>query len=372
MPTLRMTFTVLTVLGCLRPPTWTTTTKKFLYKVYSLVVFIFLQVLVLMSILDMLFNVEDQDEFSDNLYALMPEVISFCKLCSFLANHKNIMLMVRSMQRKPYSPADKDEKMIETRFDATNEKLTLLFMGMFGICGVIIWITSLIRDPKNRALAFRAWVPYDYSSPTLYAITYAHQAVSVFIASFMNVAYDTLFSGLMFCIYSQLEILGHRLRNITKDQKESAKQCAKHHNFLFELVTKVNKRFRVILCIQFLSSMMIICFILYRILKRGVGSRMVETFVYAFCMLMQIFYYCWYGNEVRLKSLEIPDFILASNWITLDQNTKKTLLMIMVRATFPMQFTSAHIVSMNLDSFMTVSIIYSTICHNIPQCYKLI
>ncbi|XP_076644824.1 uncharacterized protein LOC143354510 [Halictus rubicundus] len=354
MPTLRMTFTVLTLLGCQRPPTWTSSTKKFLYKVYSVVVFVFLQVLLLMTILDMIFNVEDQDEFSDNFYSLLPEITSYCKLCSFLTNHKSIMILINSMQRKPYSPVDATEMMIETRFDAINEKLTILFMSMFGSCGVIIWITSLIRDPKNRALAFRAWVPYDYSSPTLYTITYAHQAVSVFIASFMNVAYDTLFSGLMFCIYSQLEILGHRLRNINRDQKESVKQCVRHHNFLFKLVEKVNKDFRVVLCIQFLSSMLIICFLLYRILKRGIGSRMIETFVYAFCMLMQIFYYCWYGNEVRLKSLEIPDFILNSDWVSLDENTKKMLLMIMVRSAFPMQFSSAHIVSMNLDSFMTV------------------
>ncbi|XP_076284737.1 odorant receptor Or1-like [Lasioglossum baleicum] len=242
-------------------------------------------------------------------------------------------------------------------------------MSMFGTCGVIIWITSLIRDPKNRALAFRAWIPYDYSSPTLYTITYAHQAVSVFIGSFMNVAFDTLFSGLMFCIYSQLEILGHRLRNINRDQKESAKQCVRHHIFLFEckinkysdtilndcrLVEKVNKGFRVVLFIQFLSSMVLICFIFYRIVKMGIASKTLETLVYAFCMLMQIFYYCWYGNEVKLKSLEIPVFIMNSNWVSLDETTKKILLMIMIRSTFPMQFTSGHIVSMNLDSFMTV------------------
>ncbi|XP_076284738.1 uncharacterized protein LOC143211162 [Lasioglossum baleicum] len=121
MPTLRMTFTVLTLLGCHRPPTWTSRTKKFLYKMHSAVVFIFLQVLLLMLILDMIFNVEDQDEFSDNFYALMPGITSFCKLCSFLANHKSIMILIYSMQRKPYAPADAAEMMIETRFDAINE-----------------------------------------------------------------------------------------------------------------------------------------------------------------------------------------------------------------------------------------------------------
>ncbi|XP_076285421.1 uncharacterized protein LOC143211530 [Lasioglossum baleicum] len=129
MPTLRMTFTVLTLLGCQRPATWTSRSKKFLYKVYSTVVFIFLQVLLLMSILDMIFNVEDQDEFSDNFYALLPEITSFCKLCSFFANHESIMILFHSMQRKPYAPADAAEMMIETRFDAINELVSQYYFS---------------------------------------------------------------------------------------------------------------------------------------------------------------------------------------------------------------------------------------------------
>jgi len=40
----------------------------------------------------------------------------------------------------------------------------------------------------------------------------------------------------------------------------------------------------------------------------------------------------------------------------LDQNVKKALLLIMRRSTVPIEFTSAYIISMNLDSFVGVSI----------------
>ncbi|XP_076285432.1 odorant receptor 10-like [Lasioglossum baleicum] len=103
-----------------------------------------------------------------------------------------------------------------------------------------------------------------------------------------------------------------------------------------------------------MTSIAIICFTLYRITQTDLGERLASTVMYAFCMLMQIFYYCWYGNEVRRKSLEIPDLIFASNWSHLDDDSKKTLLMIMVRATFPIEFTTAHILSVNIDSFMAV------------------
>ncbi|XP_078053783.1 odorant receptor 33a-like [Augochlora pura] len=46
--------------------------------------------------------------------------------------------------------------------------------------------------------------------------------------------------------------------------------------------------------------------------------------------------------------------IFASNWSELDSDAKKMLLFIMQRSAFPIEFTSAHIVAVNLDSFMAV------------------
>lgn len=43
-------------------------------------------------------------------------------------------------------------------------------------------------------------------------------------------------------------------------------------------------------------------------------------------------------------------------WVTLSNSNKKALLLIMKRAMIPIQFSSAHIVTMNVDSFVAVSI----------------
>lgn len=43
-------------------------------------------------------------------------------------------------------------------------------------------------------------------------------------------------------------------------------------------------------------------------------------------------------------------------WITLSNNNKKALLLIMKRAMIPIQFSSAYIITMNVDSFVAVSI----------------
>lgn len=50
------------------------------------------------------------------------------------------------------------------------------------------------------------------------------------------------------------------------------------------------------------------------------------------------------------------DDIFEMEWLTLDESVKKSLIIIMERAMIPIEITSGYVISMNLDSFMGVSI----------------
>ncbi|XP_076284735.1 odorant receptor 10-like [Lasioglossum baleicum] len=110
---------------------------------------------------------------------------------------------------------------------------------------------------------------------------------------------------------------------------------------------------------QFMASTPMACLTLFRISTMEMGSKMYECVMYIVCTLVQLSYYCWYGNEVKLKSLEIPDVIFSSNWPDLDNSSKKMLMIIMKRATSPIEFSSGHIVALNLNTFMSVSFLLS-------------
>ncbi|XP_076285385.1 odorant receptor Or1-like isoform X2 [Lasioglossum baleicum] len=293
MPTLRCASMVLTAIGCYPPVTWTSKPKRLFYKLYGYLILMAVQALTLSTVLDIVLNVKTQDEFSENLVLTIPMLITCCKFCSFLAYRDSIMRLINCQQRKPCKPADEDERNIESRFDRYNELITAVYTCSTEVCVVVTVASSLITNPEDKALTFRLWLPYDYSSPSVYAVTFILQTVSVTISSLMNVTYDSLFSGLMFCIYSQLEILGHRLQNIVRTGDASAKECARHHNFIYEFAAKVNEDFQAVLCVQFLASITIICFTLYRFTQTDLGSGTIEALMYAYVMLLQIFYYCW-------------------------------------------------------------------------------
>lgn len=54
--------------------------------------------------------------------------------------------------------------------------------------------------------------------------------------------------------------------------------------------------------------------------------------------------------------MEIPNAVLESNLPFLNDSSKKILLLIMRRSLEPIEFTSCHVISMNLESFAIVSI----------------
>lgn len=60
--------------------------------------------------------------------------------------------------------------------------------------------------------------------------------------------------------------------------------------------------------------------------------------------------------NVYLQSTGVTKSIYNIEWQTLDNKSKKALLLIMRRSMLPIEFNSAVIITLNLDSFVSVSI----------------
>jgi len=64
---------------------------------------------------------------------------------------------------------------------------------------------------------------------------------------------------------------------------------------------KVNNLFAKIIAVQFAVSMMVVCSNLYRMAMTTDYLDLISLMLYAGCMLAQIFIYCWFGNELKIK-----------------------------------------------------------------------
>ncbi|EFN72868.1 Odorant receptor Or2, partial [Camponotus floridanus] len=117
----------------------------------------------------------------------------------------------------------------------------------------------------------------------------------------------------------------------------------------------VNDMFAKIIALQFAVSMLVLCSNLYRMATTSSYVIFISLMTYMGAILAQIFIYCWFGNEVKTKSLHLANNIYNKvEWSALSNNCKKDLLLIMKRSTIPIEFNSMYILTLNLDSFVAV------------------
>ncbi|XP_025155995.1 odorant receptor Or2-like [Harpegnathos saltator] len=116
----------------------------------------------------------------------------------------------------------------------------------------------------------------------------------------------------------------------------------------------VNDQFVKIIALQFGVSTLVMCSNLFQLAIATIDANIVPLILYTACTLSQIFIYCWFGNEIKIKSLQVADNIYRIEWLALDNSIKKSLLLIMKRSVSPIEFTTAVVITMNLDSFVSV------------------
>ncbi|XP_060824031.1 putative odorant receptor 85d [Bombus pascuorum] len=131
----------------------------------------------------------------------------------------------------------------------------------------------------------------------------------------------------------------------------------------------IQQKFQEIIGVQLLSSTFVVCFILYELSNAPVNSKYVQFVLYLTCMMTQVFFYCWYGNQLKLKSVEVANAIFEVDWISFDNSSKKSLINVMRRATKPIELTCAYIFTMDLKTFVDIlKMSYST--YNLLQRTK--
>ncbi|XP_011882880.1 PREDICTED: uncharacterized protein LOC105570362 [Vollenhovia emeryi] len=350
---LKFNFTLLTLSGCWRPDSWSSFHKRVAYNIYTSIIVLLLNSFLLSQLMDVILTVNNADDFSENFFVLISMFISCCKLFILLMNRKNIIMLIDMLMDKPCRPSKSTEMNIFHKFDKSIQINTWRFVYLGTVTLTCIVLSSLSISFKNRQLTFRAWLPFDYSSTLLFSLMYTHQLISLIAAAYLNIGCDTLICGLLVHICCQIEILLYRLRKVVS-YSYVLRDCIHQHYHIIRLAFIVNAKFRLTITIQFIMSTLVVCFSLYQISKITTKAKYIEMTLYISSMLTQIFFYCWYGNELKIKSQQMIDNIFEMEWLSLDENKKKSLMIIMRRTIMPIQITCAYIIPMNINSFMGI------------------
>ncbi|XP_011882839.1 PREDICTED: odorant receptor Or1-like [Vollenhovia emeryi] len=341
---------ILTVAGCRPPNSWSSLCKRTMYNAYTVLTCLLLLTFVLPQLMDIILNVDNPDDFTDTFYVMLGMVIAVCKMLSLLLNRKNIEMLTATLEENPFRPLEEDEIEIRQKYDNIVWTYSMFYTILVEMTCGCMNLTSLFTDFRKGNLAYREWIPYECSD-TVYYFTYFRQLISLTVGSIVNVAWDITICGFLMHIYCQIEILECRVKKSLRNRDDLG-ECVHQHNHIYKFAHIMNEKFRIILAIQFIASMLVVCSNLYRLAKTTLSLKYIPLMSYTICMGMQIFIYCWYGNEVKLKSIQLSDEIFGMDWVTADKKVKENLIIIMNRSLIPIEFSSAYIITVNLDSFV--------------------
>ncbi|XP_014297060.1 odorant receptor 46a isoform X1 [Microplitis demolitor] len=185
----------------------------------------------------------------------------------------------------------------------------------------------------------------------------------------VDIAYDTLFPGMMMQVCAQINVLKHRFRltldaleNVSVDkmdpvmvktvEKKIFAECVEYHVEILRMVDIMSHVFGPMIFIQYSFSSIILCSSVYALSQMVPFSpEFIACSVYILCMFFQIFVICMSGNRVTLEFAELSTAMYNTNWFALSNNAQKHIVMMMMSSIKPIIFASGHVVTLSLESF---------------------
>ncbi|KYM75447.1 Putative odorant receptor 71a [Atta colombica] len=339
---------------------------------YSNVKYFFL----LTQFMDIIFIINNVDDLATNILIFLSMVAVCCKTTVVVVRRNAIINLVEVLLKAPYKPQDEDEIIIQTKFDRFIRSCSIKY-SLLATSSITGGTIGSVLNVMQGHLPYRIWLPCNYNVSTIFWTISIHQMVTTIFATMINVGTETLVFGLILQTCAQFEILENRLHkliinktvkylghasSLLNENKADLSECICYHLSIYKYAKAVNVTFNQVLFVQFFSSILVLCTSVYYLSIHIKNLSATASFLaYTICMFVQIYFYCWSGNEVIFKSTSIADAIYNMNWPLLSINEKKGLLMIMIRSTIPVKFTSSFLITLSLQSYSNVSMIW---CQN--------
>ncbi|EZA59464.1 ObirOr5-E26 [Ooceraea biroi] len=365
MQLLSLNFLMQTIAGIWRPTEWRSSGAKLLYNVFTIFILFLIYFLMLSQFMDSVLVVDNIDDFATNSLMFVSMIAVCCKATVIVVRRNAIINLVEVLLKEPYKPRDADEVAIQTKFDEFIRSWSRKYLILATSSVTSVTIGSLL-NVMHGYLPYKVWLPYDSSTSPTFWITSIQQIITVIFATIINVGTETLVFGFILQTCAQIEIFQNRLEKLviykttkyaehsfasSNKKKATISEYVCHHLSIYNYAKTLNSIFNPIFFVQFCGSIIVLCTSVYYIAGHITDSESATLLVFTICMFVQIYVYCWSGNEVMLKSVKVADIIYHLDWPLLSVSEKKDLLIIMIRSRIPIQFTSSFLITLSHQSY---------------------
>ncbi|XP_023313103.1 odorant receptor 43a-like isoform X2 [Anoplophora glabripennis] len=107
--------------------------------------------------------------------------------------------------------------------------------------------------------------------------------------------------------------------------------------------------------ILFVGGGLILCSSLFSVSVVKIGSlEFIMLLFYLICMLIEQFFYCWFGNEIIFKSSLILQSAFNTPWVSCNVKFQKILLVFMLKTSKPISILTGGLFTMSVPVFVSI------------------
>ncbi|KAK5647660.1 hypothetical protein RI129_002552 [Pyrocoelia pectoralis] len=277
---------------------------------------------------------KDFVKLSETLYIMITITGYLVKQISLTYNTKAFLKIIEFLKDPVFLsyPYELDHYMVKTVRQSTF--IANMYRYIVACCVVLFFVYPIV-DHKSLPFPF----PLELGVYTYFM--YAFQIVAVGLTAWNNSSIDTLTTSLMGITAAQLDILYEKIIGIQNEAPEGGnnedknvlkvlRQCVEHHNAIMQLSANIK---------MYIAT---------------INSQFIMLLNYIIILMIQLFMYCWYGNEIMLKSVEIGDACYKIDWYHRDKSVGQFLFIIMERSKRPLTVTTVKLSTLSLTAFKSL------------------
>ncbi|XP_019696528.1 odorant receptor 82a [Harpegnathos saltator] len=334
----------------------------FLYTCYRYAVFLLIYESTIFEVIELFRTRNHMSDVTEGLFLTSTFVTLCLKYANFLLRRNELSALLEYLRMKICQPRNFKERLIIDAHSRKAKWSALSFLIISQATSLALMIAPVLEtNAEERVLPLKLYVPYSITRLFPYAATYLQHVLTLFYAVMLNVSFDSLVYGLTIHACGQIELLGRRLKDdlaasetleMRPGSNTSIEECVRHHVLMHAFVKRVGALFVWTVAVLFFFSLIIFCTSIFLITKTKLFS--VEFFsliLYFSGIMLQIFFYCWYGNELELKSSGIARAIYFSNWTMVTPQERKSLMLIMINCQKGFVFSYHGTFTLCLDTF---------------------
>ncbi|RZC42564.1 7tm 6 domain containing protein, partial [Asbolus verrucosus] len=333
-----------------------------LYAIVSTILFQFghnlFQTINLFTILD------DLQAITGTIFILMMELSSTLKTYYLVKNMKMLKQLMLTINCDLFQPKNFEQRMLIQPTINAWKTFTFTYLT-FTAPALFFWSMYPVfdRTVKNYRLPFLAWYPYNTKISPLYELTYIHQALSIVFIAVATMGIDNLIAALNMFIAAQLDILSNDLKNLNRvnnnnnsvDVVNDLKQCVHHHREILKFADNANQFYNWLLLVQFFVGGVSIGLSMFQLtLVIPLSTEFYMLLTYGGAVLVQGFMYCWFGNEIEVKSNVLSYAVFECDWTGLPPEIMKNFIILVLRLQRPLKIAALNLFYLSLATYVKI------------------